>query len=89
MVDSATKRWIRTESDESAAKNGCYFDEAAAVYVEQFFETFLRHSKGKWFGEPFYLMDWQKNDLIYPLFGWMRPDGYRRHNRATVILPKK
>lgn len=54
-----------------------------------FFETFLRHSKGKWAGQPFKLLDWQRTQLIMPLLGWMRPDGTRRFRTAYAQVAKK
>jgi len=34
-------------------------------------------------------MDWQKDDIIMPLFGWMNKDGFRRFRRAYIEIPKK
>lgn len=83
-------RWIRSAADEHAVANGCYFDEAAAERVRDFFRNFLVHSKGQKFaGQPFELLDWQYNDVIAPLFGWKRADGTRRYRRAYVEIPKK
>lgn len=81
--------WIRSEADERAAANGCYFDERAAEKVPGFFRRFLRHSKGQWAGKPFELLDWQRDDIAYPLFGWKRADGTRRYRKAYIELPKK
>lgn len=81
--------WIRTEADERAVLNGCYFDPAAGEIVADFFRTFLCHSKGQWAGKPFELLDWQMNDLIMPLFGWKRENGLRRFTRSYVEIPKK
>lgn len=89
MTDALTKRWIKNASDEHAVSQGCYFDEDAAQRVVQFFSRFLRHSKGRWAGQPFELFDWQYEELIAPLFGWMRSDGLRRFRTAYVELPKK
>lgn len=86
---SSTSKWIRTAADERAAARGCHFDEKAAEKVARFFARFLCHSKGEWAGKPFELLDWQRNDVIYPLFGWKRPDGSRRFRNAYVELPKK
>lgn len=72
-----------------ADEDGCTFDELKAIRVCQFFEKFLRHSKGEWAGEKFVLLPWQRERLIYPLFGWMRADGTRRFRRAYIEVPKK
>lgn len=81
--------WIRSEADDRAAARGCYFDERAADKVCRFFVKFLRHSKGRWQGKPFELLDWQRQDIVCPLFGWKRPDGTRRFRHAYIELPKK
>ena len=67
------------ERDRIAVSHGCYFDTGAAERVARFFEKYLRLSSGRWAGDFFVLMDWQKYDVIAPLFGWMRPDGTRRY----------
>ncbi len=73
----------------SARDAGFVFDEAAADRASEFFERFLRHGKGEWAGQPFRLMDWQRDDIIRPLFGWKRPDGTRRYRRVYVEIPRK
>jgi phage terminase large subunit-like protein len=82
-------QWIKSEADERAVLHGCYFDEQAANRAAQFFPRFLRHSKGQWAGQPFYLLPWQEEGIIKPLFGWKRPDGYRRYRTAYIEIPKK
>lgn len=72
-----------------ATKEEHYFDEAAADHAVNFFEKHLRHVKGKWAGTPFILMDWQKNDIIRPLFGWKRSDGTRKYRTAYIEIPRK
>lgn len=84
-----SQQWIRNRSDELAVAEGCWFDERLAEHAAGFFPAFLRHSKGRWAGRPFELLDWQRDDLLYPLFGWRRPDGSRRFRRALVEVPKK
>ena len=61
--------WIRSKADERAIAEGCYFDEEAGLYVVQFFETFLKHTLGQWAGQPFTLLNWQRDDIVMPLFG--------------------
>lgn len=90
MPDNTTKDWIRTEADEIAVeKHGCYFDVAAAEHVIQFMSRFLRHVKGPLAGQPYEPLDWHKTDIIYPIFGWKMPNGYRRHNQFDCFVPKK
>lgn len=83
-------RWIRSVADERAVAAGYTFDERAAERVATFSREFCRHHQGKlWAGQPFDLLPWQYNDLVAPLYGWMRPDGTRRYRRAHVEIPKK
>ncbi len=85
----AWAKFICSSADEHAAREGCYFDEASAERVCEFFRKFLRHSSGEWAGKPFELLDYQRNDIVYPLYGWKRPDGTRRYRRGYVTIPKK
>jgi phage terminase large subunit-like protein len=87
--DEGWSEWIRTEADERAVLSGCWFDREAAARVEVFFERFLRHSKGEWAGKPFRLQEWQKRDLLFPLFAWKKRNGYRRFRNAYIEVPKK
>jgi len=49
----------------------------------------LKHTKGKWRGVPFDLMDWQER-IIRDLFGIVRKyDECRQFRKAFVALPKK
>jgi phage terminase large subunit-like protein len=88
-MDTASRRWIKSKSDEVAASQGCYFDEAAAERVCYFMRRFLRHSKGEWAGKPFEPLDWQRDRLIYPAYGWKRPNGLRRFRRVGCGIAKK
>lgn len=89
ILSQATERWVRTPADARAVEEGCRFDLKAAVRVRDFFARFLRHSKGEWAGKPFDLLPWQWDDLVAPLFGWLRPDGTRRFRAAYVEIAKK
>ena len=66
-----------------------YFDEQAAQAAVNFFERGLTHVKGEWAGLPFLLLDWQKEEIIRPLFGWKRQDGTRKYRTAYIELPRK
>lgn len=82
-------RWIRTDADRRVVDEGYYFDIKAAERVRTFFKRFLVHSKGDWAGKPFELLEWQWEDIVAPLFGWMRPDGTRRFRRGYIEVAKK
>lgn len=69
--------------------NGCTFSVAHAEYVADFFPRFLCHSKGEFAGQPFELLDYQRDDIIFPLFGWLNEDRRRRFRTAYIELPKK
>lgn len=84
-----SRKWIRNQADELAIAHGCWFDERAAVKVCAFFPHFLRHSKGAFAGKPFELQGWQRDEVMYPLFGWKNADGTRRFRVAYIELPKK
>lgn len=76
-------------ADRHAIANGCYYDERLGRHVVDFFRTHLRHSKGEWADEPFELQPWQRDDLIMPLFSWVRPSGKRRFRKTYIEIPKK
>ena len=67
-----------------------YFDEKAAQKVVNFIESFCSHVKGELMKKPFILEEWQKNDIIYPLFGWKRrEDNTRKYRTCYIELPRK
>lgn len=83
------RKWIRTAADERAVREGCRFDERLAQHFVDFCRDHLKHSKGQWAGQPFELAPWQVDQIIYPIFGWVRPDGTRRFRRTYIEMPKK
>ena len=68
------------------AKDSIY-DEAAADYAVSFIQA-LTHTKGRWAGKHFELIDWQEQ-IIRDIFGTIKPNGYRQFNTAYVEIPKK
>lgn len=66
-----------------------WFNEAAADAAVNFFPQYVCLTSGEWAGQPFHLEDWQANDIVRPLFGWMRQDGTRRFRRCFVWVPRK
>jgi phage terminase large subunit-like protein len=69
---------------------GYQWEEAAAKAPCEFIEQLCRHPDERG-GEPkrIELIDWQKEQVLRPLFGWRRADGRLRFRRAGIFVPKK
>jgi len=91
---------IETEADKRAVAEGCAFVREAGERVIKFMAECCRHTKGQRFsGLPFIPLEWQRERLILPLYGWLRPDSITRSNgttfhprrfrRASIWVPKK
>jgi len=70
-------------------KDEFYFDEETAEKSVRFIETYLTHTKGELAKTPFILQEYQKEQIIKPLFGWKRKDGSRKYRTAFIFLPRK
>lgn len=64
-----------------------HYDKDKADFAVNFIEC-LKHTKGRWAGKKFELIDWQEQ-IIRDLFGIVKPNGYRQFNSAYVEIPKK
>ena len=56
--------------------------------VEEFFEQHASHTKGRWMGEPFRLLPWQRK-VLRDVFGTVNQDGTRQYRTAYVSVPRK
>lgn len=63
------------------------YNKNLADYAVEFIER-LSHTKGKWVGKQFKLLDWQEQ-IIRDLFGVVKENGYRQFNTAYIEIPKK
>ena len=66
---------------------GSHYDRRRADYAVAFIQA-LKHTKGRWAGKNFDLIDWQEK-IIRDLFGTLKADGYRQFTTAYVEIPKK
>ncbi len=73
--------------DAFAVAHGCWFSAEDADFAVDFFGL-LKHSKGKWRGKPFELLEWQR-EIIERLFGWKDMEGWRRYQTAYIEVAKK
>lgn len=74
----------------SPAPRGPYrFDRGRADHVVEFFERYVVHTKDRWSGQPFELLDWQRKALRH-IFGWVHEETDRRVVRTAYLeVPKK
>ena len=63
------------------------YSKAHADHAINFIQE-LKLTKGKWAGQPFILLPWEK-ELVSKLFGTLREDGTRQYRTAYVEIPKK
>jgi phage terminase large subunit-like protein len=64
-----------------------HYDKGKADFAVAFIES-LCHTKGKWSGKRFELMDWQEQ-IVRDIFGVIKPNGFRQFNTAYVEVSKK
>jgi phage terminase large subunit-like protein len=69
---------------------GYQWNAAAAEAPVEFIQTLCRHPDERG-GDPkrIDLIEWQKEQVLRPLFGWRRADGRLRFRRAGIFVPKK
>ena len=92
-IDKTTRRWIRNESDERAAANGCRMDERRGQFVVDWAKENLILWEGECAGQPLIASDWQY-DCTMRLFGWVKHSKrwgreIRRFREGLIGKPKK
>ena len=65
------------------------YDNEYSRRAVNFFERTLCHTKGQWAGRPFTLADWQRDELIIPLFGNVDATGRRNYRTAYIEVGRK
>lgn len=68
---------------------GFEFDREAADRPRRFIEQFCRHRSEDGRILSVKPLAWHRDDVLYPLFGWKRPNGRLRFRRAGIFVPKK
>lgn len=71
------------------SSSGSSTGRSKARDVIRFIEHSLRHTKGPLAGQPFRLTDWQRRDIIEPIYGTLLADGRRQWRTVFVELPRK
>ncbi len=65
-----------------------YYSSKRGDHIIQFFEKYLRHSKGKFGGQKVTLELWQKA-MLSAQYGFIDIDGLRQYQRKILIIGKK
>ncbi len=63
------------------------FSEGRAQRAVRFFES-LKHTKGRFYGEPFTLLDWERT-IVRDVYGTLKADNSRQYKYVWVEIPKK
>ena len=69
------------------AMGAAMFSEAHATRAVRFFEN-LKHTKGRFSGQPFILLPWEKQ-IIRDVYGTLKEDGTRQYKYVYMEMPKK
>lgn len=82
---AAVQRYLNDK--RTALDKGFFIDTKAGERAVNFIQK-LKHTKGKWAGQPLLLEPWQKF-IVFNLFAWKRADGTRRFRYAYVEVARK
>src|SRR3972149_1099151 len=63
------------------------FDEARALRAVRIFES-LRHTKGRFYGQPFTLLPWEKQ-IVRDVYGTVNEKGLRQYKTVYLEITKK
>ena len=64
------------------------FSQEAADRAINFIQL-LKHTKGEWAGENFILEEWQREEIVSPLFGTLNDDGTRQYRTLWLEVARK
>ena len=65
------------------------YDKKRGERAVKFIESFITHVKGELGGQKFILEDFQKEQIIKPLFGWVDKNGLRKYRTCYIEIPRK
>ena len=89
VSERVRKQYAKLVDDIYNPKGNYMFDEARALAPIAFIESFCRHSKGEWAGQPVQLELFQKA-YIAALFGFVdRETGFRQYRESLFYVARK
>lgn len=89
VVSNLVRCAVQRHVDDLKRTDGLfYFDAYHAGRVLQFFPLLIRHSIGRFKGQPFELEPWQAF-MVWCVFGWKKTDGTRRFSKWYCSMGRK
>lgn len=82
------KTYRKIVRDMAKTTGTWYYSHSRANHALGFVENYCKHSKGKMGGKPVILELWEKA-MIATIFGFIDIEGYRKYQRAVLIVGKK
>lgn len=80
---------IKTAGDRRAVERGDTYNPELAAKIERFFKQYLTVSRGRSANKTLTLLPWQRDDIVYPLWGWRKWDGSFRYDTVLITTGKK
>ena len=80
---------VRSPAERSEYVPGFEWDADAAERPIRFIESFCKIQNDQGESVNMTLMDWQRERVLRPLFGWKKPNGRLRYRRGALFVPKK
>ncbi|MGH3629081.1 MAG: terminase large subunit, partial [Sciscionella sp.] len=75
-----------TLDDLACQETGDHFCRPRAAHAVAFIHELLFHTKGRYARQPFILADWQRGEIVEPLFGTVRwNDEHGQYTRRYEI----
>lgn len=83
------ERYVVTKSDKQFIEQGGTWQPDKGERVRKFIETYCVPTRGFGADRLVKLLPWQWEELILPLFSWIKPDGYRRYREGCCYVPRQ
>jgi phage terminase large subunit-like protein len=82
-----TKQQTRTAKKKSGSSDNYWFDSEKVEHVINWIQTYCTHPVGDLQGEPLILPQWFIEDVVRPVFGWKKPNGFRKIKEVYEEIP--
>lgn len=87
--DHIPEKYVRTKSDRAFVDAGGQWEPERGERVRRFVERFCVPTRGFAADRAVSLLAWQWEDVLLPLFSWVKPDGCRRYREGCIYVPRQ